>query len=121
MEVSFKLLKDPLFVGPVFLKRPDRIEALAYVLFALPIYSLLERRVHEALKHEAEPLLISGKVETFTPTGRKILESLEFVMVMTTDDPNRRAFGSRYKLPRVVELVPCQSTLILFCSLTIIL
>ncbi|MDY6827037.1 MAG: hypothetical protein SVV67_07675, partial [Bacillota bacterium] len=41
----------------------------------------------------------------FRPTGKKILESLEGIMVMTTDNPNRRAFGSRFKVPRVIVLV----------------
>ena len=105
VETSFKFLKDPLFVGPIFLKKPERVEALAYVLLmALLIFNLLERRVREAMKSETEPLIIPGKVKTFTPTAKKILESLERVMTMTTDDPNRRAFGSRFKVPRVLGL-----------------
>ena len=105
VETSFKFLKDPLFVGPIFLKKPERVQALAYVLLmALLIFNLLERRVREALKSETEPLIIPGKVKTFTPTGRKILESLEYIMTMTTDDPNRRAFSSRFKVPRVLSL-----------------
>lgn len=105
VETSFKFLKDPLFVGPVFLKKPSRVQALAYVLLmALLMFGLLERRVREAMKHETEPLLIPGKLKTFKPTGKKILESLESIMVMSTDNPNRRAFGSRFKVPRVIKL-----------------
>jgi len=105
VETSFKFLKDPLYVGPVFLKKPSRVQALAYVLLmALLIFNLLERRVREALKSEDEPLIIPGKVQTYTPTGKKILESLELVMTVTTTDPNRRAFGKRFKVPRVLKL-----------------
>lgn len=105
VETSFKFLKDPLFVGPVYLKKPSRVEALAYVfLIALLIFGLMERRVREAMKNETEPLIIPGKVKTFRPTGKKILESLEFIMVMTTSDPYRRAFSSRFKVPRVLKL-----------------
>ncbi len=105
VEISFKFLKDPLFVGPIYLKKPTHIEALAYVfLIALLIFGILERRVREAMKTETEPLIIPGKVKTFRPTGKKILESLETVLVMTTDDPYRRAFPSNYKLPRVLKL-----------------
>jgi len=53
------------------------------------------------MEHETEPLLIPGKVKTFKPTGKKILESLEDILVMTTNNPNRRAFGSRFKMPEV--------------------
>ncbi len=105
VETSFKFLKDPLFVGPVFLKKPSRVQALAYVLLmALLIFNLLERRVRKAVQSEGVPLLIPGKVKTHTPTGKKILESLELVMTMTTADPNRRAFGGRFKVPRVLKL-----------------
>jgi hypothetical protein len=105
VETSFKFLKDPLFVGPVFLKNPGRVKALAYVLLmALLMFGLLEKRVREAMKHETEPLIIPGKVKTFNPTGKKILESLESIMFMSTNDPNRRAFGSRFKVPRVLNL-----------------
>lgn len=105
VETSFKFLKDPLFVGPIYLKKPERVEALAYVLLiALLIFGILERRVREAMKQETEPLVLQGKVETFKPTGKRILEFLETVLVMTTDDPYRRAFSSRYKVPRVLKL-----------------
>jgi len=105
VETSFKFLKDPLFVGPIYLKKPGRVEALAYVLLiALLIFGILERRVREAMKHETEPLIIPGKVKTFRPTGKKILESVETVLVMTTDDPYRRAFSKRYKVPRALKL-----------------
>ncbi len=32
VENSLKFLKDPLFVSPVFLKKPDFVRTLAYVL-----------------------------------------------------------------------------------------
>ena len=105
LKTSFKFLKDPLFVGPIYLKKPKRVEVLAYVLLiALLLFGILERRVREAMKTESKPLIIPGKVKTFTPTGGKILESLETVMVMTTDNPYRRAFSSRYEVPRVLKL-----------------
>ncbi len=70
----------------------------------MEISVLLEKpsRAREAMKHEDATLLIPGKVKTFKPTGKKILESLEGIMVMSTDNPNRRAFGIRFKVPRVI-------------------
>jgi transposase len=39
VELRFKFLKDPMFVDSLFLKTPERIEALGYVLLiALFIY-----------------------------------------------------------------------------------
>ena len=69
-RLSMRWAQDPLFVGPVFLKKPSRVQALAYVLLiALLIFNLLE-----------------------------------MVLTMTTDDPIRRAFGKRFKVPRVLKL-----------------
>ena len=105
VETSFKFLKDPMFVGPIYLKKPQRVEALAYVLLiALLIFGILERRVREAMKFESEPLIVQGRVKTFRPTGRRILELMEIVLVMTTDDPYRRTFSHSYKVPRVLKL-----------------
>jgi len=56
------------------------------------------------IKHETEPLIVPGNVKTFTPTGRRVLEILETVLVMTNDNPYRRTFSSRYKAPRVLTL-----------------
>jgi transposase len=54
VERRFPVLKDPKRVGPVFLDRPERVEALGYVLLmALLVYSLIERRARKALRaHE---------------------------------------------------------------------
>ena len=55
VETSFKILNNPMFVGPIYLKKSGRVEALAYVLLiALLIFGILERRVREAMKHESE-------------------------------------------------------------------
>jgi len=90
------------------------VEALAYVLLiALLIFGILERRVREAMKRETEPLILQGKVEAFKPTGKRILEFLETVMVMTTDNPYRRALSSRYEVPRVLKLAGFESDIYL--------
>jgi len=52
-----------------------------------------------------DPYKLQGRVGTFRPTGKRILELLETVLVMTTDNPYRRAFSSRYKVSRVLKLV----------------
>ena len=103
VKTSFKFLKDPLSVGPIYKKKPERVEALAYILLiALLIFGILECRVREAMKHETEPLVLQGKEKTYKPTGKRILEFLETVLLVTTDDPYRQAFSSCIKVPRVL-------------------
>jgi len=75
VETSFKFLKDPLFVAPIYLKKPGRVEALAYVLLiALLIFGILERRVREAMKNETEPLIIPGKIKHLVQLEKRFLK-----------------------------------------------
>lgn len=57
-------------LGPVFVKKQSRVEALGYVLLmALLIAVLLQRRVRENLAQEGVPLQIPGKVRTLSEFG----------------------------------------------------
>lgn len=96
IENRFKFLKDPYYVGPVFLKKPERIRAFNYVmLLALLLYSLLERRVRQGLARENEPLPIAGSYKTFRPSGKTILEFLDYLTIGIFHGPN----GSRREIP----------------------
>jgi transposase len=86
VERRFPVLKDPKHVGPVFLDRPDRVEALGYVLLmALLVYSLIERRARLALQDEDDPMELAGGPTSFRPTGRRVLERFENMLVMEVD------------------------------------
>jgi len=75
------------------------------LLIALLLFTILERRVREALKHEEEPLIIPGKKKTFRPTGKKILQKLQNMKVVTIPDPYRREFPANQKVPvRLLKL-----------------
>jgi len=53
VENKFKFIKNPVLIGPIYLQKKERLEALTYVvIIALLIYSILERRVRQALKKE---------------------------------------------------------------------
>jgi transposase len=75
VENRFRFIKNPLYVGPLFVKKNQRLEALSYVvLIALLIYMVIQIRVRRALKEEKEPLELAGKVKSFEPTGSRVLE-----------------------------------------------
>ena len=105
VERRFPVLKDPKRVGPVYLDRPERVEALGYVLLmALLVYSLIERRAREALMDEDEPMDLAGGPTSFRPTGRRVLERFENVLVMQTN--GERELPANDNLPtRVLELL----------------
>lgn len=83
VETCFNFLKDPSFIDELFVKYPQRLEALAYLMIiALMILTLLERTVRENLKSESERIMIAGKVRTFKPTGKSIIETLDKIQVI---------------------------------------
>jgi transposase len=111
VERRFPVLKDPKRVGPVFLDRPDRVEALGYVLLmALLVYSLIERRARLALQDEDEPMELAGGPTSFRPTGRRVLERFENMLVLEVD--GTREIPDNVTIPeRVLDLLGLDSTI----------
>lgn len=93
VEQRFGFLKDPYYVGPLFLKKENRIKGLHHVLLlTLLIYCLFERRARLNLKAENEPFLVAGSYKTFTPTGMTLLENLDelhIAWIFTSDQVHR--------------------------------
>nr|WP_265338459.1 hypothetical protein [Haladaptatus pallidirubidus] len=76
VERRFLVLKGPKCVGAVFLNRPERVEALGYVLL-MSLHSVIGRRAREALKDAVEPMDLAGGPKTRRPTGRRVLERFD--------------------------------------------
>jgi len=110
VEERFKFIKHPLYVGPMFLKKKDRMEALSYViLMAMLVYIVLQRRARKSLEHAVEPLAITGGKTTFSPTGNKILELLRPVKILCVKEGRtvvKRFLPENYhRLGRVLSLI----------------
>ena len=106
VERRFPVLKDPKWVGPVFLNRPDRVEALGYVLtLALLVYSLIEQRARQALATAEEPIDLAGGPTSFRPTGRRVLERFENMLILVDEDGNREIPANVDVPERVLELL----------------
>lgn len=105
VERRFPVLKDPKRVGPVFLDRPERVEALGYLLvMALLVYSVIERRARQALRDADEPMKLAGGPTSFRPTGRRVLERFENMRVIRIDE--KRAIPDNVDVPeRVLDLL----------------
>lgn len=53
MEKKFQQLKSPHFVNSLYLKKPERIEALVYIiLIAMMVLSVVERVVRREMETE---------------------------------------------------------------------
>lgn len=104
-ERRFPMVKGAKHVGPMFLKRPERVEALGYVLImALLVYSLIERRARQALAKADEPMQLAGGPTSYRPTGRPVLKRSPNTMVMVVD--GKRVILENADIPeRVLDLL----------------
>jgi transposase len=70
VERGFRFLKNKSFlVSETYLKKPQRIEALAFIMvLCLMVYSLLEYRLREGLKKQGKTIPNSKKHPTDNPT-----------------------------------------------------
>jgi transposase len=84
VELSFRFLKNPVYIDGIYVKNTERVVAIGYVfLMALLIYALLQRRVRHNLTKETKPLIIPGKRKSFSPTGTMLLEMLKPLTIIT--------------------------------------
>jgi transposase len=83
IEQNFGFLKDPLIVNSLFLKKPERIEALGLVcLLALLIWRLMERSLRIHVETTGNALPGWDKKETTRPTAFMMMTKFASVLVL---------------------------------------
>ena len=84
VEKRFQQLKDPHFVNSLYLEKPERIEALAYlILLTMMILSVMEQVVRKGMKEENETIIATGKKINKQPTQMMILRLFYNIVVQT--------------------------------------
>jgi transposase len=108
VENRFKFIKDPIFIGPLNIKRNDRLEALCYVaLIALALYMILQIRVRKALSTETKPIVLAGNKKSFEPTAKKVLDLFASIKIIWLSDgvSLERQLPKRYReLTRLLKM-----------------
>jgi transposase len=83
IEQNFAFLKDPLMVNSLFLKKPERIEALGLVLLlALLLWRLMERALRVHVEITGGTLTGWDKKETQKPTAFMMMTKFAAVLVV---------------------------------------
>src|SRR5262249_45378275 len=83
VEQNFAFLKDPLIVNSLFLKKPERIEALGLVLLlALLLWRLVERALRLHVETTGSTLPGWDKKATQKPTAFMMMTKFAAVMVI---------------------------------------
>jgi len=110
VELQFKAIKEPEFVGAMFVKKPERLEALAYVvLLAAMVRAIIQRLARRYAEITNEELPIPGKRMTKRPTARMILDSFDAVVVVILPDGSRMLSESKlfpHKMFRALGVSP---------------
>jgi transposase len=92
VEQNFAFLKDPLIVNSLFLKKPERIEALGLVLLlALLLWRLMERALRVHVETTGSTLVGWDKKETQKPTAFMMLTKFAAVIVVKVGTQRRLA------------------------------
>jgi len=97
VEMLNRLLKDPAYLGPVYLKNKDRVKALTCVfILAMIVAKYIEYRVRKALEERNEQLRLPGSKKTSRPSFQTIKEYLATLLVgrLKTDCGFERGFFS---------------------------
>jgi len=82
IERNFGFLKDPLIVNGLFLKRPDRIEVLGFILLvSLLTWSLMEHVMREYLKRTDSTIPGWDRKPTSKPTTFMMTTEFKGVLV----------------------------------------
>ena len=107
IEHNDGFLKDPLIVNSLFLKKPERIEALGLVLLlALLLWRLVERTLRGHVETTGTPLTGWDKKATQKPTAFMMMTKFAAVMV--------RKVGGQRQLAHPLSTVP-QQYLVVLC------
>jgi transposase len=92
IEQNYGFLKDPLIVNSLFLKKPERIEALGLVLLlALLLWRLVERTLRVHVETTGKPLTGWDKKATQKPTAFMMMTKFAGVMVIKVGDQRQLA------------------------------
>lgn len=88
VENGFRILKEKEFhIGETFLKKPERIEALALIMtLCILIYSLLELRVRKSLINNNISIIRPNNTNNFNPTLKEIFKQFEPVACIESKD-----------------------------------
>ena len=113
VERGFRFLKDPLFfTSSVFVKKPQRVEALALVMaLTLLVYSLGQRQLRAQLAQTNETVLDQKRRPTRTPTFRWILQKFQAIHLVSMNavvEQVSNLSAERSKIIRLMGFPACR-------------
>ena len=97
VERGFRFLKSPDFlVSSLYLKKPERIEALLMLMvmtLCLMVYAAIQHRVRHELKRQSRTFPDMKKKPAQNPTGRRVLFCFDGIHVVTVNGTEKHVVG----------------------------
>ena len=116
VERNFGFLKDDAIVNSLFLKSPERIEALGLILvLSLLVWRLMERTMRLSLKQTSSTIMGWDKRQTSRPTSFMMTTYFPSVLVLQT--PKGRMLGRPLNPIQLNYLAILQLSLAIFLRL----
>ncbi|BAU27221.1 transposase [Aneurinibacillus soli] len=82
VEMNFSFLKDPVYTDEIYLKKPERVKVLGYLLLlALTVYRVFQRRIRQHIT-EQQPMRWAGGRILKKPTGEAIFHIFKYLQVV---------------------------------------
>jgi len=112
VERGFRFLKDPpIFTSSVFVKKPQRVEALALIMaLTLLVYSLGQRKLRTQLAQTNDTVLDQKHRPTANPTFRWMLQKFQAIHLVSAETAQQVSNLSeeRTKIIRLMGLPACR-------------
>ena len=112
VERGFRFLKDPLFfTSSVFVKKPQRVEALALIMaLTRLVYSLGQRQLRAQLAQAHDTVLDQKQRPTRTPTFRWILQKFQAMHLVSIGSSQQvsNLSDERCKIIRLMGFPACR-------------
>uniref|UniRef100_UPI000A6B60D8 IS1634 family transposase n=1 Tax=Endozoicomonas numazuensis TaxID=1137799 RepID=UPI000A6B60D8 len=95
VERGFRFLKSPDFlVSSLYLKKPERIEALLMVMtLCLMVYAAIQHRIRYELKKQSRTFPDMKKKPAQNPTGRWVFFCFDGIHILTINGMEKHVIG----------------------------
>ena len=98
IEMNFRFLKDPIMVNDTFLKKPERIEALGFILLlSLMVWNLIQHIIRKHIKEGNTTLLGWDNKQTHAPTTMMVLFYFQHISIFVWNQGRHRKLSTILK------------------------
>ena len=107
VEGGFRFLKSPDFlVSSLYLKKPERIEALLMVMtLCLMVYAAIQHRIRHELKKQSRVFPNQKKKPCQNPTARWVFFCFQGINVLTVNNQEQHVVGLKEKQWMIIQIL----------------